>query len=47
LRARIHCGLAASERFLISSSPMRPRVVFVALRSDLASHFQWPMPTHD
>lgn len=24
---------------------LRPRVVFVALRNDLAQHFQWPQPT--
>lgn len=50
IRSLASLGYTADWRLLNASDfgvpQLRPRVVFVALRSDLASHFQWPMPTH-
>lgn len=48
IRSLSDLGFVAEWRLLNASDygvpQLRPRVVFVALRSDLACHFKWPLP---
>lgn len=48
IRSLSALGYQAEWRLLNASDygvpQLRPRVVFVALRNDMASHFQWPQP---